>query len=321
MSIEKIALPIDTLNIENISATFDSLAPALTFANSQRATVTLLSIVDQLSPKTDDEFSLSNMDLLEFVEKRESDGLSHLISHLGEMYPQVKFDHKVLFGIPFIQVIRLVEYEKYDLIVISSQYRRHYSSDQLSSMIKHLMRKSSVPVWATSNSGNDSLKHIMVTVDLISHDQENTQLNKRILNHGINLANVFDAKLTIFHAWHLYGESYLSTWGRKSPMEIALMAKAEKQHKEDMMTELLSSFHYNGKVDLILQEGNTEIEINKFVEQHNVDLIVMGTVCRTGISGYVIGNTAETIIDSVKCSALTVKPEGFTTPIALGDTA
>lgn len=321
MSVKKIALPIDTLDEENVRPMIDSMAQALAFANNQRAIVTLLSIVDQLSPINDDEFSLNNIDLLEYAEKRENKVLAHLTSIMREKYPHITFEHRVLFGIPFIQVIRLVEYHKYDLVVISALYKRHYSSEQLSSMIKHLMRKSSVPVWATSNTGPHAPEHIMVSVDLISNDEENTNLNKRILNQGIGIARVFNAKLTIFHAWHLYGESYLSTWGRKSPMDIALMGKAEKEKKHAMMRELLLPFNYNDNVDLVLQEGNTEVEINKFVQQENVDLIVMGTVCRTGISGYVIGNTAETILDSVHCSALTIKPEGFKSPIQLRETA
>jgi nucleotide-binding universal stress UspA family protein len=42
----------------------------------------------------------------------------------------------------------------------------------------------------------------------------------------------------------------------------------------------------------------------------------MGTVCRTGIPGLIIGNTAERVLDVVDCSVLTVKPEGFVSPVA-----
>jgi len=40
----------------------------------------------------------------------------------------------------------------------------------------------------------------------------------------------------------------------------------------------------------------------------------MGTVCRTGIAGFLIGNTAENVLNDVDCSVLTVKPEGFASP-------
>ena len=37
----------------------------------------------------------------------------------------------------------------------------------------------------------------------------------------------------------------------------------------------------------------------------------MGTVGRLGIPGLFIGNTAEEIFQTTKCSVLAVKPDGF----------
>ena len=43
----------------------------------------------------------------------------------------------------------------------------------------------------------------------------------------------------------------------------------------------------------------------------------MGTVCRTGIAGFFIGNTAEKTLQQVDCSVLMVKPEGFVSPVTV----
>jgi nucleotide-binding universal stress UspA family protein len=48
-----------------------------------------------------------------------------------------------------------------------------------------------------------------------------------------------------------------------------------------------------------------------------IELIVMGTVSRTGIEGLFIGNTAEEILERVDCSVLAVKPDGFVTPVKI----
>jgi len=53
------------------------------------------------------------------------------------------------------------------------------------------------------------------------------------------------------------------------------------------------------------------------VAEQQIDLIVMGTVARTGVPGFFIGNTAESILRQVKCSVMAVKPEGFVTPVTL----
>jgi nucleotide-binding universal stress UspA family protein len=45
----------------------------------------------------------------------------------------------------------------------------------------------------------------------------------------------------------------------------------------------------------------------------------MGTLCRTGISGFFMGKTAEKVLHSLGCSALTVKPAGFISPVAFAE--
>lgn len=41
----------------------------------------------------------------------------------------------------------------------------------------------------------------------------------------------------------------------------------------------------------------------------------MGSVARTGIPGFIIGNAAESILGQVKCSVLVVKPDGLISPV------
>jgi nucleotide-binding universal stress UspA family protein len=55
--------------------------------------------------------------------------------------------------------------------------------------------------------------------------------------------------------------------------------------------------------------------IPRVAERVRIDLIVMETVSRAGIAGLLIGNTAEKILHQVDCSVLTVKPDGFVSPV------
>ena len=43
----------------------------------------------------------------------------------------------------------------------------------------------------------------------------------------------------------------------------------------------------------------------------------MGTMARAGLEGYLIGNTAETVLQRVLCFVLTVQPDGFVSPVVL----
>jgi nucleotide-binding universal stress UspA family protein len=64
-----------------------------------------------------------------------------------------------------------------------------------------------------------------------------------------------------------------------------------------------------------LLKGEPDESIVDLANRELVELIVMGTVSRTGLAGFFIGNTAEKVLHSIDCSVLAVKPEGFVTPV------
>jgi len=64
-------------------------------------------------------------------------------------------------------------------------------------------------------------------------------------------------------------------------------------------------------------KGFAKDRIPEIVKEEKIDLIMMGTVGRTGIPGLLMGNTAETVLNRIDCSVLAVKPEGFITPVRL----
>jgi nucleotide-binding universal stress UspA family protein len=66
-----------------------------------------------------------------------------------------------------------------------------------------------------------------------------------------------------------------------------------------------------------LLKGWARKEIPVLAKQIEADLVVMGTVARTGVPGFIMGNTAETILEQIDCSVLAIKPPGFVTPVTL----
>ena len=56
-----------------------------------------------------------------------------------------------------------------------------------------------------------------------------------------------------------------------------------------------------------------------YIERHDVELLVMGTVGRAGVLGLITGNTAERLLPQIPCSVLAVKPTGFKSPVMLDE--
>ncbi len=64
-----------------------------------------------------------------------------------------------------------------------------------------------------------------------------------------------------------------------------------------------------------LVKGSPRREISTLAARLGADVVVLGTVARTGVPGLFMGNTAETILSQLQCSVLAIKPPGFVTPV------
>jgi nucleotide-binding universal stress UspA family protein len=75
----------------------------------------------------------------------------------------------------------------------------------------------------------------------------------------------------------------------------------------------------NLKHQVYLLKGIAGELIPALAAAKDADLIIMGTVSRSGVSGLLIGNTAEKVLNQAYCSMLTVKPDSFITPVQLDE--
>ena len=63
------------------------------------------------------------------------------------------------------------------------------------------------------------------------------------------------------------------------------------------------------RVQHAVKAGDPTLQIIDYAGTHNIDLIVIGTHGRTGLSHFVIGSVAERLVRISSCPVLTVHPE------------
>jgi nucleotide-binding universal stress UspA family protein len=82
------------------------------------------------------------------------------------------------------------------------------------------------------------------------------------------------------------------------------------------MTELVTAHVPEGQnVAVRLVQGEAAGAITRAARRCNADLVVMGTMARAGIPGFLLGSTTERVLRTCERSVLTIQPEGFTSPI------
>jgi nucleotide-binding universal stress UspA family protein len=86
-----------------------------------------------------------------------------------------------------------------------------------------------------------------------------------------------------------------------------VLAERQKKFREQLQIVLPEHIKKSLKVEEILRIGVPFLEIVKAAKEREVDLIVMGTHGRTGLSHVLIGSVAENVVHHAPCPVLTVK--------------
>ncbi len=219
-------------------------------------------------------------------------------------------------GEPFIEVIRRVLAEGHDLVMVGEPVAEKPDEPHLTSGVMHLLRKCPVPVWVM-RSGRDGTGRILALVDPDPDDPVRDGLNDLILELATSLAHREDWELHLGHAWTLEGEATL----RSSPYVglpgemVDVMVRDTEAIRLGQLDMLAIRHVTESERTIHMVAGAPGVVLPLLADRLDIDLIVMGTVGRTGLRGLIMGNTAETILRSVRCSVLAVKPEGFVTPV------
>lgn len=231
----------------------------------------------------------------------------------------VKGKVKILTGIPFLEVIREVIREEHDLLMKVAEEQSGLRSMLFGTTDMHLMRKCPCPLWIRKPTRKRKYQRVMAAVDPSPESSEREDLNIKIMDLATSLASEDKSELHVIHAWNFYGKSTLQGWRMNLPEDKAdmLLKKTENKHRESV-SELLSKYDLTRiKHKIHMPKGKASDLIPKTALNSKIDLIVMGTLARSGAAGVFIGNTAEQVLTQVNCSVLSVKPEGFKTPITI----
>lgn len=226
----------------------------------------------------------------------------------------VAADAHLLHGTPFLAAIRLVLREGHDLLMKVATGERGLRARFFGSTDHSLMRKCPVPVWLLDPARSARFRTVLAAVDPAGPHAE--ELNARIVQMASSLAAREGASFHVVHAWQLYGESLLrSRRTELSRRRLRELLRREVSERRARLEALLEREAEGPEPRVELHKGVPSRVISKVAKKVRADVLVMGAVSHGGVPGLLIGSTAETVLGRVRCAVLTVKPEGFRTPV------
>ena len=145
------------------------------------------------------------------------------------------------------------------------------------------------------------LQRILLPTDFSTYSAAATK-------YACEMAARFDSEL---HILHTLEHHLTSTPGFAAGLALPTYIDESRADAEKRLAGVLDSKWSAGrKVIQSVVKGSPKQEIVRYAGKANIDLIVLSTHGRTGLSHVMLGSVAETVVRTAPCPVLTVRPEG-----------
>ena len=315
--------------IQNTQESKNILERAVKLATDNQAELTVASVIENSKTSFNIFKNFLDVNIEALLENEKKQELENLIKPFSN---QLEIQIKIFFGTPFYEIIYNILQNNYDLLIKMPENKdwlhRLFGSNDM-----HLLRKCPCPIWFIKPDSPQSFNNIMAAVDVNIDTQTEKEesevqekLNHQILQMASSLAVSELAKLHILHVWDAPETALMQGAFIKMPDSevIEYVENIQNLHSSKLKALLQDAARTQVgemleflELDIHLVRGLPSKVIPQYIEKLQIDLIVMGTVARTGLAGVIMGNTAEDILSQIDCSVLAIKPPGFKTPISL----
>ena len=145
---------------------------------------------------------------------------------------------------------------------------------------------------------SDFFRSIVIATD----GSENT---RKAISYGIKIAKLSGATVHALYVMDTSSVSQSWTAGKEIIYEIL---KKEGQKATSKVKECGEASDV--EVKEVILEGHPSREIIDFAEDNEIDLIVMGTLGKTGLDKFLMGSVAENVVRNSKVPVMIVRGEG-----------
>lgn len=310
--------------VDSMATASKALDSAVAIAIRNKARLTIVAVHEKLPPH------LPSPMLHKLEQALSEEEYAQLEKLRKAVAKPAKIEVNLLVGTPFLEIIRDVLRNDRDLIIKAVDPDCSKLGGLFGSLDMHLLRKCPCPVWLLDPDKTTPMQRILAAVDfdedVLPGKDVSEALNREILELAGSLAFMEHSEFHVVHAWRWLQEGVMRRpdFGFTEEEIDADVKEVRLYHRRWLDRLLRKAKKWIGpktyesvKPKTHLPKGRAQDVIPDLARKLEVDLVVMGTVGRTGISGLLIGNTAESILSQIECSVLAVKPPGFITPVIL----
>ncbi|WP_343551945.1 universal stress protein UspE [Pantoea sp.] len=217
---------------------------------------------------------------------------------------------------PYEAIIQEIQTHQHDLVL-----KMAHQHDRLEAVIFtptdwHLLRKCPCPVWMVKDQAWPEGGKAVVAVNLASEEPHHDELNQKLIRETTLLAEMVNH--TEVHLVGAYPITPINIAIELPDFDPSVYNDAIRGQHLVAMKALRQKFSISEEFTHVAK-GLPEEVIPDIASHLDAGIVVLGTIGRTGLSAAFLGNTAEQVIDHLRCDLLAIKPDDFKSPIDYDD--
>lgn len=210
----------------------------------------------------------------------------------------------VLDGTPFDALKEAVERRPCDLLLIDAP-PEGTPPDAGHEPASRLVHGCPCPVLLARAVPRRRRPRVLVAINASPpRSSEEADLATALMESARWFAEQLAGDLMVLCVWSPPGDG-LMRWAGVSPAAVQRYQLSARDETRDELEQLIAPFRaWIARV--FFEMGDPRMVIPDFAATHRIDLMVVGTVARTGLAARLLGNTAEVVWRDAPCSMLVV---------------
>jgi universal stress protein E len=208
-------------------------------------------------------------------------------------------------------IVRFLLKTKPDLLIAESHRHGVLGRWFLANTDWELIRACPCPLWFVKTRTLPDQPALLAAVDPLHSHAKPAQLDDRIVDQAAAVVEQLGGSIKLAHAFTAPLSNSSATF--LEPLRIPIKPDRARRFVAGITEQVvqLAKRHGISASQCLVKEGDAVATISALATKHKTSLLVMGAVSRRELRRPFIGNTAEKLIDKVRCDLLIIKPDSF----------
>jgi universal stress protein E len=190
-----------------------------------------------------------------------------------------------------------------DLVVKATHHQNVIQRTFFSQTDWELIRHCPVPLLLTKATSWHDQVTITAAVDPVRTNDKPDFLDDHIIKCGLDMKSILNANLQLLH---VYDPTPLMIYLDQPAINSTDIGDEIRKQHHSALVELAESKGI-GKNEAKLEMGSPVQVIPDYLYEYDIDIVIMGAVSRSGIERWLLGHTAEKVLDRITVDILIAK--------------